>query len=44
MGVGAGRIALPLAGRGVRVHGVDLSRAMVRRPPAKPGGAGRRSR
>lgn len=39
LGVGTGRIALPLAGRGVRVHGVDLSRAMVERLRAKPGGA-----
>ncbi|MFE6623332.1 class I SAM-dependent DNA methyltransferase [Streptomyces sp. NPDC057740] len=37
-GVGTGRIALPLAGRGVPVHGVDLSRAMVKRLRAKPGG------
>ena len=28
-GVGTGRIALPLAQRGVRVHGIDLSEAMV---------------
>ncbi|MFF3867589.1 class I SAM-dependent DNA methyltransferase [Micromonospora sp. NPDC001898] len=38
LGVGTGRIALPLAGRGVPVHGVDLSRAMVARLRAKPGG------
>ncbi|MBB6173391.1 SAM-dependent methyltransferase [Nocardiopsis mwathae] len=38
LGVGTGRIALPLARRGVRVHGVDLSRAMVERMRAKPGG------
>src|SRR5262245_56017620 len=37
-GVGTGRIALPLAGRGVPVHGIDLSRAMVARLRAKPGG------
>ncbi|AEW99236.1 hypothetical protein SCATT_p10430 (plasmid) [Streptantibioticus cattleyicolor NRRL 8057 = DSM 46488] len=30
-GVGTGRIALPLARRGVAVHGIDLSRAMVAR-------------
>src|SRR6266516_2683712 len=30
-GIGTGRIALPLAGRGVEVHGIDLSRAMVAR-------------
>ncbi|MFD3946770.1 class I SAM-dependent DNA methyltransferase [Streptomyces sp. NPDC058579] len=38
-GIGTGRLALPLAGRGVRVHGIDLSRAMVKRLRAKPGGA-----
>ncbi|MET7476530.1 class I SAM-dependent methyltransferase [Streptomyces sp. NPDC005648] len=37
-GVGTGRIALPLARRGIPVHGVDLSRAMVARLRAKPGG------
>ena len=36
-GIGTGRIALPLAGRGVPVHGIDLSRAMVARMQAKPG-------
>jgi SAM-dependent methyltransferase len=38
LGIGTGRIALPLAARGVRVHGIDLSRAMVARMRAKPGG------
>jgi SAM-dependent methyltransferase len=38
LGVGTGRIALPLSRRGVPVHGVDLSRAMVARMRAKPGG------
>ena len=33
-----GRIALPLAQRGVEVHGIDLSSAMVARLRAKPGG------
>ena len=37
-GIGTGRIALPLADRGVEVHGIDLSRAMVARLRAKPGG------
>jgi SAM-dependent methyltransferase len=37
LGVGTGRIALPLARRGVRVHGIDLSEAMVARLNAKPG-------
>ena len=39
LGIGTGRIALPLGGaRGVPVHGIDLSRAMVARLRAKPGG------
>ena len=38
LGIGTGRIALPLAGRGIDVHGIDLSRAMVERLKAKPGG------
>jgi SAM-dependent methyltransferase len=37
LGIGTGRIALPLAERGVRVHGIDLSNAMVARLRAKPG-------
>jgi SAM-dependent methyltransferase len=39
LGVGTGRIALALAARGVRVHGIDLSPDMVARLRAKPGGA-----
>ena len=35
-GIGTGRIALPLARRGVPVQGIDLSRAMVARLPASP--------
>ena len=38
LGIGTGRIALPLARRGVQVVGIDLSRAMVARLRAKPGG------
>jgi SAM-dependent methyltransferase len=38
LGIGTGRIALPLARRGVPVHGIDVSRAMVARLRAKPGG------
>jgi SAM-dependent methyltransferase len=38
LGIGTGRIALPLARRGIPVHGIDLSRAMVARLRAKPGG------
>jgi SAM-dependent methyltransferase len=37
LGIGTGRIALPLHRRGVRVHGIDLSAAMVARLRAKPG-------
>ena len=39
LGIGTGRIALPLRERGVRVHGIDLSPAMVARLRAKPGAA-----
>jgi SAM-dependent methyltransferase len=38
LGIGTGRIALPLAARGVPVHGVDASPAMAERLRAKPGG------
>lgn len=37
LGIGTGRIALPLTQRGVRVHGIDLSAAMVARLRAKAG-------
>jgi SAM-dependent methyltransferase len=37
LGIGTGRIALPLSQRGVSVHGIDLSQAMVARLQAKPG-------
>ena len=37
LGSGTGRIALPLAARGVPVHGIELSRAMTARLRAKPG-------
>jgi SAM-dependent methyltransferase len=40
LGIGTGRVALPLAGRGVEVHGIDASGAMVERMKDKPGGAG----
>ncbi len=40
LGIGTGRIALPLAQRGIRVHGIDLSEAMVARLRAKPGADG----
>jgi SAM-dependent methyltransferase len=38
LGIGTGRVALPLAQRGVPVHGIELSNAMVARLRAKPGG------
>ncbi len=37
LGVGTGRIALPLSERGVRVHGIDVSTAMVRQLRGKAG-------
>jgi SAM-dependent methyltransferase len=40
LGVGTGRIAAPLAARGVAVHGIDASDAMLRRLSSRPGGAG----
>jgi SAM-dependent methyltransferase len=40
LGIGTGRIALPLAARGVEVHGIELSRAMTARLREKPGGEG----
>jgi SAM-dependent methyltransferase len=38
LGIGTGRIALPLAQRGYEVHGVDASEAMVEKLRAKTGG------
>jgi Methyltransferase domain len=38
LAIGTGRIALPLAGRGVRVDGIDISAPMVAKLRAKPGG------
>lgn len=38
LAIGTGRVALPLARRGVAVEGVDASQAMVDRLRAKPGG------
>jgi len=39
LAIGTGRVALPLAGRGIAVEGLDASEAMVARLRAKPGGA-----
>ncbi len=38
LAIGTGRVALPLAQRGVEVHGIDVSEAIVERLRAKPGG------
>lgn len=38
LGIGTGRVALPLAERGLAVQGIDLSEAMLDRLRAKPGG------
>ena len=38
LGVGTGRVALPLSRQGVPVHGIDLSQPMVDQLRAKPGG------
>jgi SAM-dependent methyltransferase len=40
LGIGTGRVAIPLAARGLEVHGVDASPAMVEHMRAKPGGGG----
>ena len=39
LGIGTGRIAVPLGVRGVRVHGIDASEGMVAKLREKPGGA-----
>lgn len=39
LGIGTGRVAIPLADRGIAVHGIEASQAMVDRMRAKPGGA-----
>ena len=36
--IGTGRVALPLAARGVDVSGIEMSRPMIARLRAKPGG------
>lgn len=38
LGIGTGRAALPLAARGIEVHGIDASEAMISRLRVKPGG------
>jgi SAM-dependent methyltransferase len=39
LGIGTGRLALPLAERGVAVQGIDASAAMIEKLRTKPGGA-----
>jgi SAM-dependent methyltransferase len=39
LAIGTGRIALPLSERGIEIHGIDASEAMVARLRGKPGGA-----
>jgi SAM-dependent methyltransferase len=38
LGIGTGRVAIPLAEAGVEVHGIDASEAMLSRLKDKPGG------
>lgn len=38
LAIGTGRVALPLAAKGVHVEGIDVSQAMVARLREKPGG------
>jgi SAM-dependent methyltransferase len=38
MGIGTGLVALPLAAKGIEVHGIDDSEPMVAKLRAKPGG------
>ena len=40
LGIGTGRIALPLAQRGIRIHGVDASPAMVEKLREQAGRCG----
>lgn len=39
LGIGTGRIALPLSERNVEVHGIDAAQSMISRLRAKPGSA-----
>jgi SAM-dependent methyltransferase len=38
LGIGTGRVALPLAEAGIEVHGIDSSEAMLAKLKTKPGG------
>ena len=37
LGIGTGRIALPLSAKGIEVHGIDAANSMISRLQAKPG-------
>lgn len=39
LGIGTGRVALPLQERGIEVHGIDAAETMIEQLRAKPGGA-----
>ena len=39
LAIGTGRVALPLAARGLAVHGIEASEAMVAKLREKPGGS-----
>jgi SAM-dependent methyltransferase len=38
LGIGTGRVAIPLAARGIKIHGLDTSPAIVEQMRKKPGG------
>lgn len=38
LGIGTGRVALPLQEKGIAVHGIDISPAMIEKLRSKPGG------
>src|SRR5438067_4420508 len=38
LGIGTGRVALPLAAQGLDIHGIDASQLMLAKLRAKPGG------
>ena len=40
LGVGTGRVAIPLAQKGIEIHGIDSSEAMLGKVREKPGGEG----
>ena len=44
LAIGTGRVALPLAARGLAVQGIEASAAMVAQLRAKPGGSWRYER